>query len=158
MKVLHTVDAFKELIQEIKTTLNGYKNPLAFGICYIGCNDNKQEAIYPVVNWNENFASAAIFIQALYEQGIKVDFAHNEAVFTINKEFLTQCMNAFTPYCNEISKHKNIQVVSNIYHQMIHDNNLKDLYRVTFIFDGTSLQSMEAKSLKAHAISLEKTS
>ena len=74
MEIIETADAFKTLIQNIKT-MKGYKEPLAFGICRVDFGQKNSEkvlqATYPVINWNENFGSAAIFIEALREQGAR---------------------------------------------------------------------------------------
>uniref|UniRef100_UPI003567C38C tetrahydrodipicolinate N-succinyltransferase N-terminal domain-containing protein n=1 Tax=Sulfurimonas sp. TaxID=2022749 RepID=UPI003567C38C len=73
METIQTTDAFKALIQSIKSEIPGYKDPLAFGICRVDLGqiniEKTLQATYPLVNWNENFGSAAIFIKALAEQG-----------------------------------------------------------------------------------------
>ncbi|MDD2566649.1 MAG: tetrahydrodipicolinate N-succinyltransferase N-terminal domain-containing protein [Thiovulaceae bacterium] len=162
MEIIQTADAFKALIENIKTNTKGYKDPLAFGICRVDLGqlnvDKVLQATYPVVNWNENFGSAAIFIQALAEQGKAVDFSQDEVVCTINLEFLKQCLNAFTPYSDEAhgSAHKNIQAVSALYNHMINNGSLEGEYRVTFIFNDAPLKSVEATYLKLYALSLGK--
>lgn len=162
MEIIQTADAFKALIENIKTNTKGYKDPLAFGICRVDLGqlnvDKVLQATYPVVNWNENFGSAAIFIQALADQGVAVDFSQDEAVCTINLEFLKQCLNAFTPYSDEAhgSAHKNIQAVSALYNQIVNNGSLEGEYRVTFIFNDAPLKSVEATYLKLYALSLGK--
>ena len=162
MEIIQTADAFKALIENIKTNTKGYKDPLAFGICRVDLGqlnvDKVLQATYPVVNWNENFGSAAIFIQALAEQGKAVDFSQDEVVCTINLEFLKQCLNAFTPYSDEAhgSAHKNIQAVSALYNHIINNGSLEGEYRVTFIFNDAPLKSVEATYLKLYALSLGK--
>ncbi|MBD3797902.1 MAG: tetrahydrodipicolinate N-succinyltransferase N-terminal domain-containing protein, partial [Campylobacterales bacterium] len=127
MEVIETTDAFKALIENIKTNTAGYKDPLAFGIARVDLGqlhpDKSLQATYPIINWNENFGSAAIFVQALADLGISVDFSQSEQVFDINLDFLQSCLNAFTPYSDEAfgDAHKNIQVVSALYNQMIND-------------------------------------
>jgi len=162
MEIIQTADAFKALIENIKTNTKGYKDPLAFGICRVDLGqlnvDKVLQATYPVVNWNENFGSAAIFIQALADQGVAVDFSQDEAVCTINLEFLKQCLNAFTPYSDEAhgSAHKNIQAISALYNQIVNNGSLEGEYRVTFIFNDAPLKSVEATYLKLYALSLGK--
>jgi len=117
MEVIQTADAFKALVENIKSTTKGYKDPLAFGIARVDLGqlnvDKSLQATYPVVNWDENFGSAAIFIQALADQGIAIDFTQNEVVCNVNLQFLKDCLNAFTPYSDEAhgDAHKNIQVI-----------------------------------------------
>ncbi|MCK4874327.1 MAG: tetrahydrodipicolinate N-succinyltransferase N-terminal domain-containing protein, partial [Sulfurimonas sp.] len=74
MEIIETTDAFKALIENIKSSTTGYKDPLAFGICRVDLGqlniEKSLQATYPLINWNENFGSAAIFIKALAEQGV----------------------------------------------------------------------------------------
>jgi len=162
MKIIETADAFKALIEDIKTTTPNYKDPLAFGIARVDLGqlnvDKSLQATYPVVNWDENFGSAAIFIRALAEQGIEIDFSQNEAVCNINLQFLKDCLNAFTPYSDEAhgDAHKNIQVISALYSQIINNGSLEGEFKVCFIFEDAPCQSVEATYLKLYAISLAK--
>jgi len=162
MEVIQTTDAFKALIDDIKTNTQGYRDPLAFGIARVDLGqlnpDKSLQATYPVVNWDENFGSAAIFMQALSEQGVAIDFSKSEQVFDINLEFLQACLNAFTPYSEEAfgDAHKNIQVVSALYNQMVNAGYKDGEFKVCFIFDDAPLESVEASYLKLYAISLAK--
>jgi 2,3,4,5-tetrahydropyridine-2-carboxylate N-succinyltransferase len=162
MQIIETGDAFKALIEKIKTETKGYKNPLAFGIARVDFgqlnSDKVLQATYPVINWNENFGSAAIFIEALKEQGISVDFTQNEVVCNINLSFLESCLNAFTPYSDEAygDAHKNIQVVSTLYAQMKENGSREGEFRVVFIFNDAPCVSVEATYLKLYSMSLAK--
>lgn len=162
MEIIQTADAFKALIQEIKTTTNGYKDPLAFGICRVDLGQlnlsKTLQATYPVVNWNENFGSAAIFIKALAEQGVEVDFTQSEVVCNVNAAFLKSALNAFTPYAEEAygDAHKNIQVVSALYNQLVTSGSKEGEFKVVFLFADEPLKSVEAAYLKLYALSLAK--
>ncbi len=162
MEVIQTADAFKALVKNIKTNTKGYKDPLAFGITRVDLGqlhvDKALQATYPIVNWDENFGSAAIFIQALADQGIEVDFTQNEVVCNINLQFLKNCLNAFTPYSDEAhgDAHKNIQVISALYSQIINSGSLEGEFKVCFIFEDAPCKSVEATYLKLYAISLAK--
>ena len=162
MEIIQTTDAFKALIDNIKSTTKGYRDPLAFGICRVDLGqlnvEKSLQATYPLINWDENFGSAAIFIKALAEQGIDVDFTQSEVVCNINLEFLRNALNAFTPYADEAhgDAHKNIQVVSALYAQIINSGSLEGEFKVTFIFDDAALESVEATYLKLYAISQAK--
>ncbi len=161
METIQTADEFKTLIEDIKKT-DGYRDPLAFGIARVDLgqlNVNKSlQATYPIINWNENFGSAAIFIKALAEQGIDVDFTQTEVVCNVNLKFLESCLNAFTPYSDEAygDAHKNIQVVSALYTQLVENGMVEGEYKVTFIYDDAPLKSVEATYLKLYAISQAK--
>ena len=159
MQTIENTDAFKALIEDIKSNTKGYREPLAFGICRVDLGqlnvEKTLQATYPLINWDENFGSAAIFVRALEEQGVLVDFTKSEAVYTINLEFLRACLAAFTPYSDEAfgDAHKNIQVVSALYAQIINSGSLEGEFKVTFIFDDAPLESAEASYLKLYAIS-----
>jgi 2,3,4,5-tetrahydropyridine-2-carboxylate N-succinyltransferase len=161
MEIIETTDAFKACIESIKAK-PGYKDPLAFGICRVDYGqlhvDKVLQATYPLINWNENFGSAAIFIEALAEQGVAVDFTADEVVCHINLAFLESCLNAFTPYADEAvgAAHKNIQVVSALYNQLIQDGMREGEFRAVFIFNDGACQSVEATYLKLYAISQSK--
>ncbi len=161
MEIIQTSDEFKELVSSIKK-IKGYRDPLAFGIARVDLGqlnvDKSLQATYPLINWDENFGSAAIFIQALSEQGVDVDFTQSEVVCNINLSFLKSCLNAFTPYSNEANGdlHKNIQVVSALYAQIVEHGMIEGEYKITFIFDDAPLKSVEASYLKLYAISLAK--
>ena len=162
MEVIQTTDAFKALIEDIKTTTKGYRDPLAFGIARVDLGqlnvDKTLQATYPIINWDENFGSAAIFVRALQEQGIEVDFTQSEVVCNVNAAFLKSCLNAFTPYADEAhgDAHKNIQVISTLYTQIMTSGSLEGEFKLTFIFDDAPVKSVEAAYLKLYAISLAK--
>jgi len=162
MDIIQSTDAFKALIENIKSTTAGYRDPLAFGICRVDLGqltvDKSLQATYPLINWDENFGSAAIFVRALQEQGVTVDFTQSEVVCNIDLDFLNRCLSAFTPYSGEAhgDAHKNIQVVSALYAQIINNGSLEGEFKVTFIFDDAPLESVEASYLKLYAISQAK--
>ena len=161
MDIIQTTDEFKACIETIKAKPN-YKDPLAFGICRIDFGqlntDKVLQATYPLINWNENFGSAAIFMQALSEQGIDVDCSENEVICNINLAFLESCLNAFTPYSDEAygDAHKNIQVISALYNIIKESGCREGEYRVVFIFADEAVKSVEAAYLKLYALSLAK--
>ena len=162
MEVIQTADAFKTLIDDIKTNTPNYKDPIAFGIARVDLGqlnlDKVLQATYPVVNWNENFGSAAIFIKALMEQGVEIDFNASEVVCNVNLQFLESCLNAFTPYADEAygDAHKNIQVISTLYNQIKENGMIEGEFRVCFLFADEALKSVEATYLKLYAMSLGK--
>ncbi len=161
MQTIQTTDEFKSLIETIKSE-DGYKDPIAFGICRVDVgqlnSDKVLQATYPVINWNENFGSAAIFIEALKEQGIVVDNTQSEVVCNINLAFLESCLNAFTPYSDEAygDAHKNIQVISSLYNIIKEDGMRDGEFRVVFLFEDAACVSVEATYLKLYALSLAK--
>lgn len=161
MEILETEAAFKACVNEIQGT-DGYKNPLAFGICRVdfGQLDSSKilQATYPHINWNENFGSAAIFIRSAQEQGFEIDFNADEVIIPVTLKFLEGCLNAFTPYSDEAfgDAHKNIQVVSALYNQ-VKERGMRDgEFRLVILFNDVACTSVEGTYLKLYALSTSK--
>jgi len=151
------IEAFKELVESIKAQ-DGYKEPIAFGIARVDRGqknaDKVLQANYAIVNWRENYGSGAIFIKALQESKIDVDFTGSEFVATLNDEFIANAMRAFSPFLAEAvgEKHKNVQVVKAL-------SSIGDIgknYRITFLFEDDAPKSVESVYLKLYALSLGK--
>jgi 2,3,4,5-tetrahydropyridine-2-carboxylate N-succinyltransferase len=178
MKTIKTKKQFGQTIETIKETTPGYRDPIGFGICRVDRGQKNEDkilqAIYPLINWDENFGSAAIIIQALIEQNNDIDFTKSEAVFNINLDITESCLNAFNPYIDEAigDKHKNVQVISMI-NSILYRNYLEDeldafggdmmftsddlsTFKVCFIFDDTKVESVEVAYLKLYALSQAK--
>ena len=154
---ISSTESFKELIESI-TAQDGYRQPIAFGIARVDRGqknaDKVLQANYAIVNWNENFGSAAVFIKALQESRVDVDFGVSEFTATLSDEFVNNAMNAFAPYLAEAvgDAHKNVQVIKTLA-QM--DDIGKD-FRICFLFEDSAPLSVEAVYLKLYALSLGK--
>ena len=161
MQIIETADAFKAQVETIKSKPK-YKEPIAFGICRVDFGqlntDKVIQATYPLVNWKENYGSAAIFTEALMEQDLMPDSAQSEVVCNINLAFLQSCLNAFTPYADEAygDAHKNIQVISALYNQVKESGMREGEFRVVFIYEDAPCLSVEATYLKLYALSQSK--
>ncbi|MBD3798321.1 tetrahydrodipicolinate N-succinyltransferase N-terminal domain-containing protein [Sulfuricurvum sp.] len=161
MEILETEAAFKACVQEIQGS-DGYKNPLAFGICRVDfgqlTRDKILQATYPHINWNENFASAAIFIKSAQEQGFEIDFNADEVIIPVTLKFLEGCLNAFTPYSDEAfgDAHKNIQVISALYNQIKERGMREGEFRLVILFNDVGCTSVEGTYLKLYALSTSK--
>jgi 2,3,4,5-tetrahydropyridine-2-carboxylate N-succinyltransferase len=148
---------FEKLVEDIK----GYKKPLGFGIARVDLgqlnHDKVLQATYPVVNWNENFGSAAVFTRALIESGVEINF-EDEFVAPVTKEFVENALNLFgEDLVREAvgDKHKNIQVLKVLKEIFDEDENI-DNYRICFIFEDTNPKSVESVYLKLYALSTRK--
>ena len=66
--MIETQEDFKAKVAEIQAQ-PWYKNPIGFGLARIDRGqlntDKILQATFPVVNWGENFGSAAVFLDAL---------------------------------------------------------------------------------------------
>ena len=148
---------FEKLVENIK----GYKKPLAFGIARVDLgqlnHDKVLQATYPIINWNENFGSAAVFIRSLIENGVDVDFSGSEFVAPVTAEFVESALNYFGEdlVAQAVGeKHKNIQVLKVL--KEVFDNEMFDNYRICFLFEDTNPKSVEAVYLKLYALSTRK--
>ncbi len=157
IETVTSTDAFKALVEEIKNS-EGYREPVAFGIARVDRGqkhaDKVLQANYAVVNWRENYGSAAIFIRALLESRVEVDFSGSEFVATLSDEFVANCMAAFAPYLAEAvgDAHRNVQVIKTL---AAMEDIGKD-FRITFLFEDAAPRSVEAVYLKLYALSLGK--
>jgi len=157
IETITCTDAFKALVTEV-TSQAGYREPMAFGIARVDRGQKNAEKIlqahFGLINWKENFGSAAVFIKALQEAKCEVDFSGSEFVATINDSFVSNAMAAFAPYVAEATgdAHKNVQVVKAF-------ANMKDIakdFRIVFLFEDANPQSVEAVYLKLYALSQSK--
>jgi len=148
---------FEKLVEDIKD----YRKPLAFGIARVDLgqlnHDKVLQATYPVINWNENFGSAAVFIRSLIDCGVNIDFNDSEFVAPITKEFIDNALNYFGEdlVAEAVGdKHKNIQVLKVL--KEIFENDEYDNYRICFLFEDAAPKSVEAVYLKLYALSTRK--
>ena len=152
-----SVEKFKELIEDVKAS-EGYREPIAFGIARVDRGQKNAEKVlqanFAVVNWQENYGSAAVFLKALEEAKCKVDCSGSEFVATINDNFVRNAMAAFAPYLAEATGdlHKNVQVIKTLAGI---DDIGKD-FRIVFLFEDSNPESVEAVYLKLYSLSLGK--
>ena len=157
IETITSTDAFKALVTEV-TSQAGYKEPMAFGIARVDRGQKNAEKVlqanFGLINWKENFGSAAVFIKALQEAKCTVDFTGTEFVATINDNFVQNAMAAFAPYLAEATgdAHKNVQVIKAL-------ANMEDIgknFRIVFMFEDANAESVEAVYLKLYALSQSK--
>lgn len=157
----YTKDDFKQLVTDIQSQ-SWYKNPIGFGIARVDRGQlNKEkilQATFPIVNWEENFGSAAILLNALKESGIEIDTSKSELVCEINDKFLEKCIESFRPYIPEAKgdEHKNVQVISTLASLPIDSGLTSENFKVVFLFEDEAPQSAETVYLKLYALSLGK--
>lgn len=157
IETITSTEAFKQLVEETKQS-EGYREPIAFGIARVDRGQLSVEAVlqanYAIVNWMENYGSAAVFIRALTEAGTGVDFTADECVATINDRFVENAMAAFAPYLAEATgeAHRNVQAIKAL---AALEDIAKD-FRICFLFADAKPQSVEAVYLKLYALSLGK--
>ncbi len=158
--MIKTKEEFKKLVNDIES-FEGYKRPLAFGVARVDFGqinkDKVIQAVYPLVNWDENFGSGAVIIRALIESGVSVDFK-NELVSSVTPEIVDSVLGMFEPFLeeakNDTSSHKNIQVFLSL--QKLFEEYNYDNYKICILFEDDAPKSVEAVYLKLYALSLQK--
>ena len=157
METIKTKEDFAKLIEDIKS-IDGYKEPIAFGIARVDRGqknaDKVLQANYAIVNWHENYGSAAVFIKALIDSKKSIDFSESEFVATIDDKFVQNAMSAFAPYLAEAvgDAHKNVQVIKTLAEM---EDIGKD-FKITILFEDDAPKSVESVYLKLYALSLGK--
>lgn len=159
--MIQTAEEFKEKVQDIQSQ-SWYKNPIGFGIARVDRgqlnNDKILQATYPVVNWNENFGSAAIFMDAFKSSGINIDTTKSELVLDITDDFIANCIKSFNPYVDEATGeyHKNVQLVLGLSALPRELGLSANDFKVVFIFEDANPASVETAYLKLYALSTGK--
>ena len=158
MKTIESKEEFKKYVGGVISS-KSYRDPIGFGICRVdlGQLDSTKvlQATYPVINWKENNGSAAVFIDALFQSGVNIDFSKSEAIANVSFDFLKNALNIFAPYLEEAfgDEHKNVQVIENLFHIANDLGITESEYRIVFIFEDLAPQSVESVYLKLYALS-----
>jgi 2,3,4,5-tetrahydropyridine-2-carboxylate N-succinyltransferase len=153
--MIQSVEDFKAKISDIQSQ-SFYRQPIAFGLARVDRGQLNQDKIlqatFPVVNWNENFGSAAVFLESLKQAGCNVDTTGTELVCDVNDEFIKAAKEIFNPYLEEATgdAHKNVQLIKVA--EELDKTNLK----MVFLFEDAKPQSVEAVYLKLYALSTGK--
>ncbi len=158
---IESVEDFKKFVEDVRGS-KGYKDPVGFGIAVVDRGQVHKEKIlqatYPVLNWGENYGSAAVFVAALRECGKEVDFTKSEQIFSVSQEFLDICLDIFEPFIDEAEgeKHKNIQVIEYLSAMFEDEEVSEDDFEVVFVYEDDAPKSVEVVYAKLYALSLGK--
>ncbi|CAA6801064.1 MAG: 2,3,4,5-tetrahydropyridine-2,6-dicarboxylate N-succinyltransferase (EC [uncultured Campylobacterales bacterium] len=151
-------EEFKKTIQTIQSS-NNYKKPLGFGVCRVDrsqIDENKTlQATFPLVNWDENFGSAAVIIDAFAKLGTKIDFNASEVVLALNFKIVNKVLEYFEPFEGE-EGHSNIDLFKILQGLYKEKYELCDDYKIVFIFENEKPKSVESVYLKLYALSQNK--
>lgn len=153
-------DDFKKLIEEIQNR-SWYKQPLGFGIAKIdrGQKDSSKvlQANYPFINWNENFGSAAVLLNAIQDSGQSIAQDVSEQVFDVTKDVIAKAKEYFTPYLDEAigDSHKNVQVIKAL-DSILASGASEDDFKIAFIYANDKPLAVETVYLKLYALSTGK--
>ncbi len=162
IKALETTEEFGKFVEDFKAGKT-YKEPVGFGIARVDRgqlnSDKILQATYPVINWKENYGSAAVFMAALEESGVEIDTSDSEFVANISKEFINNALALFSPYIEEAKgdAHKNVQLIMAI-NELFSSSVVDDAhaFKVVFLFEDDAPKSVESVYLKLYALSTQK--
>lgn len=156
---INTKEQFEKTVEAFQKSAD-WREPMAFGICRVDRArtnaDRVLQATYGLINWKENFKSAAILMASLKAAGAKLDISGNELVADVTVGFINEALNHFSPFIEESvgDKHKNVQVLMRL--AEIGEERGLELgeYRVVFLFADDAPKSVEAVYMKLYALSL----
>ena len=150
---IQSKDEFKAFVAKVEQGA-GYKKPKAFGIAVLDRGqlnaDKILQASFVSVNFNENYGSAAVMLEAFMQRGVKIDFLQSEFVQIVEKNDIEFALNCFAPFINE-SGHKNIEVL-----KLIKANFTPKSLVFTAIFEDEQPKSLETVYLKLYLLSTKK--
>lgn len=153
--MINTKEDFLLLVKQIEQKAN-YKKPYAFGIARLDrgqLNKNKiLQASFALINYEQNYASAAIMLEAFARRGVELDFSKSEFVGLLKLEDIDFALSCFKPFLEE-EGHKNIDLL-----KIIKDKFKDDEFAFVCLFDDKEPLSVESVYLKLYLLSSKKVS
>jgi len=142
-----TESEFKTYVVEQKAQ-SWYREPLAFGIARIeqGASGNTIKAWIPVINWQANTGSFAVFMAAALANGAEMGTGA-ELVTPFTRGAIEQAAQVFAPYMDDAANHANVNVIKEL---MDTD---EDCYKLVVLFEDAQCESVETGYLKLLAMS-----
>lgn len=151
--MINTKEDFLLLIKQIEQK-SGYKKPKAFGIARLDrgqLNKNKiLQASFALINYEQNFSSAAIMLEAFMQRGVEIDFNASEFVQTLKLEDVDFALSCFKPFLEE-EGHQNIDLL-----KIIKDKFKDDEFAFVCLFEDKEPLSVESVYLKLYLLSTKK--
>ncbi|WP_291950873.1 tetrahydrodipicolinate N-succinyltransferase N-terminal domain-containing protein [Campylobacter sp.] len=150
---IESKEEFLNLVKQIEQRLN-YKKPKAFGIARLDLSQidasKKMQASFALVNYEQNYASAAIMFEAFFRRGVEINFNESEFVGTLIKEDLDFALECFTPFLKE-QGHKNIDVI-----RAVLENFRENEFVFVCMFEDDNPKTLESVYLKLYLLSSKK--
>ncbi|WP_270970976.1 tetrahydrodipicolinate N-succinyltransferase N-terminal domain-containing protein [Campylobacter upsaliensis] len=151
--MINTKEDFLLLVKQIEQKAN-YKKPYAFGIARLDrgqLNKNKiLQANFALINYEQNYASAAIMLEAFARRGVELDFSKSEFVGLLKLEDIDFALSCFKPFLEE-EGHKNIDLL-----KIIKDKFKDDEFAFVCLFEDFEPLSVESVYLKLYLLSTKK--
>ncbi|RDU74392.1 2,3,4,5-tetrahydropyridine-2,6-carboxylate N-succinyltransferase [Helicobacter anseris] len=152
------MEKFKNFVQEHQ---NKAKKILGFGIARVDLGKNQKIlcATYPVLNWQENFGSYAVF-DTCKQYAKNIQQESNEEIFSITDSFINHALELFASFLAEANSnpqsHKNIQVLLQLKQILQKPLESHVDYRLVFLYEDLNCKSVETAYMKLLALSLGK--
>ncbi|EAH7580178.1 tetrahydrodipicolinate N-succinyltransferase N-terminal domain-containing protein [Campylobacter lari] len=150
---IESKEEFLNLIKQIEQRIN-YKKPKAFAIARLDLSQvdpsKKLQANFGVINFEQNYAAAAVMFEAFFRRGVDVDFNESEFVATLIKEDLDFALECFAPFLQE-QGHKNIEAI-----KAAKENFRENVFSFVCIFEDEAPKSLESVYLKLYLLSNKK--
>lgn len=150
---IESKEEFLNLIKQIEQRIN-YKKPKAFAIARLDLSQvdpsKKLQANFGVINFEQNYAAAAVMFEAFFRRGVDVDFNESEFVATLIKEDLDFALECFAPFLQE-QGHKNIEAI-----KVVKENFRENAFSFVCIFEDEAPKSLESVYLKLYLLSNKK--
>ncbi|EDP6918208.1 2,3,4,5-tetrahydropyridine-2,6-carboxylate N-succinyltransferase [Campylobacter upsaliensis] len=151
--MINTKEDFLLLVKQIEQKAN-YKKPYAFGIARLDrgqLNKNKiLQANFALINYEQNYASATIMLEAFARRGVELDFSKSEFVGLLKLEDIDFALSCFKPFLEE-EGHKNIDLL-----KIIKDKFKDDEFAFVCLFEDQAPLSVESVYLKLYLLSSKK--
>ena len=151
--MINTKEDFLLLVKQIEQKAN-YKKPYAFCIARLDrgqLNKNKiLQANFALINYEQNYASAAIMLEAFARRGVELDFNKSEFVGLLKLEDIDFALSCFKPFLEE-EGHKNIDLL-----KIIKDKFKDDEFAFVCLFEDFEPLSVESVYLKLYLLSSKK--
>ncbi|QDS03918.1 2,3,4,5-tetrahydropyridine-2,6-carboxylate N-succinyltransferase [Campylobacter fetus] len=152
-------DELKKFTDEIRSK-SGYKDPFTFAIGRVqkGKGSKTISVNYSVVNFKENYGSAAVLTWAIEKNGLKIDFSDTEFTVPLTAPAISDALEVFdflVPQ-SEGDKHRNIQNLLVLDEILNEENGSESEFVVTFIYEDAAPKSVESVYLKLYLLSLNK--
>ena len=138
----------KAYVAEQKTQ-DWWREPLAFGLARIeqGASGNTIKAWIPVVNWQANTASFAVFMASALEAGEEISTQGTEQIIPFTQAAIKKAAEIFTPYMDDAANHANVNVIKELM------DTGEDCYKLVVLFEDAQCESVETGYLKLLAMS-----
>ncbi|MBZ7929618.1 tetrahydrodipicolinate N-succinyltransferase N-terminal domain-containing protein [Campylobacter sp. RM9939] len=150
---VNTKEDFLLLIKQIEQK-SGYKQPKAFGIARLDrgqINKNKTlQASFALINYEQNFSSAAVMLESFMQRGIEIDFNASEFTQVLKMEDIEFALSCFKPFLEE-EGHKNIDLL-----KLIKEKFKDDEFAFVCLFEDKEPLSVESVYLKLYLLSTKK--